>query len=130
MHPQQHFHSPSAPLHLPLNCCCCFVGEWLHWATSGLETDEYDPRRQHPRFRGHRHDQSILSLLAKKHRVKTFPLPTKSHDVRDVWSWEAGACRKEFDAHGWPLPVNRPTSYFGYIMHYKEMGHQHAAMRQ
>ena len=70
-----------------------FVGEWLHWATSGLETDEYDPRRQHPRFRGHRHDQSILSLLAKKHRVKTFPLPTKSHDVRDVWSWEAGACR-------------------------------------
>ena len=27
---------------------------------------------------------------------------------------------EEFDAHGWPLPVNRPTSYFGYIMHYKE----------
>ena len=106
-----------------------FVGEWLHWATSGLETDEYDPRRQHPRFRGHRHDQSILSLLAKKHRVKTFPLPTKSHDVRDVWSWEAGACRKEFDAHGWPLPVNRPTSYFGYIMHYKEMGHQQDSLR-
>ena len=42
-----------------------FVGEWLHWAASRARDRRVRPRRQHPRFRGHRHDQSILSLLAR-----------------------------------------------------------------
>ena len=104
-----------------------FVTEWLEWVTaSNYVTDEHDPARQHPGFQYHRHDQSILSLLLKKHLVKTFPLPAKEHDVRDIWGWDAGYCRSGFE---WPLPEYRPNWYFGYILHYKEMGHQRESMR-
>lgn len=96
-----------------------FVAEWLKWTTAGeLATDAHDPKRQHAGFVAHRHDQSILSLLLKRHRVKTFPMPAKEHDVRDIWAWDAGYCHRRFN---WPLPVYRPTYYFGYIMHYKEV---------
>ena len=65
-----------------------FLREWLSWATSGEHiTDAWDPARQYPGFQQHRHDQSILSLLAKRHRLKTFPLPTAAHDTRDIWAW-------------------------------------------
>ena len=65
-----------------------FLREWLSWATSGEHiTDAWDPARQYSAFREHRHDQSILSLLAKRHRLKTFPLPTAAHDRRDIWAW-------------------------------------------
>ena len=65
-----------------------FLREWLSWATSGEHiTDAWDPARQYSAFREHRHDQSILSLLAKRHRLKTFPLPTAAHDTRDIWAW-------------------------------------------
>ena len=65
-----------------------FLREWLSWATSGEHiTDAWDPARQHSGFQQHRHDQSILSLLAKRHRLKTFPLPTAAHDRRDIWAW-------------------------------------------
>ena len=64
-----------------------FLREWLSWATSGEHiTDAWDPARQYSAFREHRHDQSILSLLAKRHRLKTFPLPTAAHDRRDIWA--------------------------------------------
>ena len=52
-------------------------------------------------FVEHRHDQSLLSLLAKKRGLKSYPLPTTTHDVRDVWAWEAGYCKPGFE---WPLP--------------------------
>ena len=65
-----------------------FLREWLSWATSGEHiTDAWDPARQYSGFQQHRHDQSILSLLAKRHRLKTFPLPTAAHDRRDIWAW-------------------------------------------
>ena len=54
-------------------------------------------------------------------------MPTKVHDVRDVWAWEAGYCEANFR---WPLPSYRVPGVYGYFTHYKEMGHQHAAMRQ
>ena len=47
-------------------------------------------------FVEHRHDQSLLSLLAKKRGLKSYPLPTTTHDVRDVWAWEAGYCQPGF----------------------------------
>ena len=103
-----------------------FVREWLRWTLEGeWTTDALDPKRQHRHFKAHRHDQSILSLLAKKRNLKTFPFPTKSHDVRDVWTWDAGYCEPGFV---WPLPNHRPWNYFGYITHYLEMGHQYKAM--
>lgn len=105
-----------------------FVEEWLSWSLhSSLISDALDASRQHPAFRAHRHDQSLLSLLAKRRGIKSFPLPTKLHDVRDVWAWEAGFCA---DSFRWPLPSYRTPGIYGYITHYKEMGHQHAAMRQ
>ena len=69
--------------------------------------------RQHAGFQQHRHDQSILSLLAKRHRLKTFPLPTAAHDRRDIWAWEAGYCEIT-----WPLPSYRPA-FDPYVTHYK-----------
>lgn len=95
-----------------------------------LATDAFS-EPQHDAFMAHRHDQSILSILAKQHGVKTFPLPTAAHDVRDVWSWEAGYCNSSFE---WPLPNFRPrisTKAYPrgvYITHYKEMGHQRDSM--
>ena len=105
-----------------------FVSEWLRWSLSGdLITDTLDRHRQHASFVQHRHDQSLLSILAKQHGIKSFPMPTKVHDVRDVWAWEAGYCEANFR---WPLPSYRVPGVYGYFTHYKEMGHQHAAMRQ
>lgn len=104
-----------------------FVREWLKWTLEGeWVTDTLDPSRQDPNFREHRHDQSILSLLAKRRGIKTFPFPTRSHDVRDVWSWDAGYCN---DGFTWPLPNHRPWNYFGYIRHYLEMGHQYKTLQ-
>lgn len=41
-------------------------------------------------FIGHRHCQSILSLLFKKYNVKTFPLPLKNMDKNDIIAVSAG----------------------------------------
>jgi hypothetical protein len=104
-----------------------FVREWLAWTTRGnFSTDGFDAQRQDAGFVEHRHDQSILSLLAKRHRIKSFPMPNKEHDVRDVWAWDAGYCDPAF---AWPLPEYRPNWHYGYIMHYKELGHQRESMR-
>ena len=98
-----------------------FVREWLRWTLEGTwATDAHDPSRQHREFIAHRHDQSILSLLAKKRGIKTYPFPTRAHDVRDVWSWDAGYCEAGFN---WPLPNHRPWNYYGYITHYLEISH-------
>ena len=84
-----------------------FLQEWLDLVLQGdLATDALASGvRQDPSFVEHRHDQSVLSLLAKKRQIKSFPLPTQMHDVRDVWAWEAGYCHPSFD---WPLPSFRP----------------------
>ena len=67
-----------------------------------LATDRLEPGvAQDASFVEHRHDQSLLSLLAKKRGLKSYPLPTTTHDVRDVWAWEAGYCQPGFQ---WPLP--------------------------
>jgi hypothetical protein len=104
-----------------------FVREWLAWVTAegGLVTDTLDVSRQHRGFVEHRHDQSVLSLLAKRYGLKSFPMPTRAHDVRDIWAWEAGYCHKGFT---WPLPSQRHWTYMGYITHYLEMGHQYKSM--
>ena len=112
-----------------------FLEQWLQLVLQdGLATDALSPHvRQHPRFIAHRHDQSILSLLAKQQRVKTYPLPTVDHDIRDVWSWDAGYCKSSFT---WPLSSYRPRPniitkaypHGVYISHYKEMGHQRDTM--
>uniref|UniRef100_A0A7S4B5A7 Nucleotide-diphospho-sugar transferase domain-containing protein n=1 Tax=Chrysotila carterae TaxID=13221 RepID=A0A7S4B5A7_CHRCT len=104
-----------------------FVREWLEWTTTGeWATDAYARAAQHAGFVEHRHDQSILSLLTKKHLVKSFPFPTTSHDVRDIWAWDAGYCNAGFS---WPMPQYRPSYYRGYILHYKQMGHQYDSIR-
>mmetsp|Transcript_25139 Transcript_25139/g.72334 ORF Transcript_25139/g.72334 Transcript_25139/m.72334 type:complete len:370 (+) Transcript_25139:635-1744(+) len=86
---------------------------------------------QDPAFREHRHDQSIVSLLAKRHGLKTFPMPTASHDPRSLWSWDAGYCEA-----AWPLETSRggerylPRVYSpkgkmtspGVVLHYAQMG--------
>ena len=108
-----------------------FLEQWLELTLrSELATDALKFNvKQDPHFVAHRHDQSLLSLLIKRHSLKTFPLPTAGHDVRDVWSWDAGYCESSFT---WPLPNYRPmvrTKAYPrgvYITHYKEMGHQRA----
>ena len=75
-----------------------------------LATDQLEPGvAQDASFVEHRHDQSLLSLLAKKRGLKSYPLPTTTHDVRDVWAWEAGYCKPGFE---WPLPPPTLTLTF------------------
>ena len=74
--------------------------------------------------------------MAKRHMVKTFPLPTAQHDTRDVWAWDAGYCNAT-----WPLETERgaamymPGNYLsnglfpGYCTHYAQMGSAEASMR-
>ena len=101
-----------------------FLQQWLHWSTTAEHiTDAWDPARQYAGFQQHRHDQSILSLLAKRHGLKTFPLPTAAHDTRDIWAWDAGYCDVT-----WPLPTYRPATD-PYVTHYKEMGGLQDSMR-
>ncbi|WED67334.1 hypothetical protein PXH66_10785 [Synoicihabitans lomoniglobus] len=57
-----------------------FIAEWIAWADSHeLITDA--PNRfgepNLPDFLAHRHDQSILSLLAEKHRIPRSPDPSQ-----------------------------------------------------
>ena len=86
-----------------------FVREWLRWSNSDLVTDAARSAIQHRTFVQHRHDQSILSLLSKRHMIKSFPFPTRAHDIRDVWAWDAGYCAKRgFD---WPLPTFRSNLF-------------------
>lgn len=100
-----------------------FVREWLRWSYTDLVTDTADTP-QLAVFVRHRHDQSILSLLSKRHGIKSFPFPTKGHDVRDIWAWDAGYCERGFR---WPLPSFQSSQAFryGFVTHFKEMGHQH-----
>ena len=53
-------------------------------------------------------------------------MPNKEHDVRDIWAWDAGYCERAFE---WPLPEYRPNWHYGYVLHYKELGHQRESMR-
>lgn len=48
-----------------------------------------------------------FSRLAKRHNVKTFPVPTASHDPGDVWGWHAGYCRAK-------MPMPRATVHYHY----------------
>ena len=82
-----------------------FVREWLQWVTAEqLVTDTLEGGvKQDVAFQAHRHDQSILSLLAKRRRFKSYPLPTQSHDVRDIWTRDAGYCES-----GRSRPSGRP----------------------
>lgn len=109
-----------------------FLQEWLDWTLQdGLATDTLTAP-QDAAFRQHRHDQAILSLVAKRRHLKSYPFPTAQHDVRDVWAWEAGYCQPGFD---WPLPNYRPYVFSPawprgvYISHYKEMGRMKESVR-
>jgi hypothetical protein len=58
------------------------VAEWAAWAAQGeLITDSLDRNNQHALFKGHRHDQSLLSLVLKKHGIQ--PLPQE--DCYERW---------------------------------------------
>jgi hypothetical protein len=51
-----------------------FVTEWLHHASQEqLITDAPSLSANHPSFVGHRHDQSLFSVLSKKHKLYTVP---------------------------------------------------------
>ena len=104
-----------------------FVEEWLRHTASDLVTENMQMAIQHSTVVQHRHDQSILSILSKRHLLKSYPFPTRAHDVRDVWAWDAGYCSPEgFD---WPLPFFRSHLFFGFVTHYKEFGHQRDSAR-
>jgi hypothetical protein len=58
-----------------------FVSEWLAYAQdSRAITDDANTlgASNHKDFQDHRHDQSILSLLAKKWNLTTYPDPSQS----------------------------------------------------
>ena len=58
-----------------------FLSDWLELTTRGeLATDSLGSA-QDAHFIAHRHDQSLLSLLAKQRGIKSYPLPTAGHDV-------------------------------------------------
>ena len=61
-----------------------FLQEWLGLTLRGeLATDALAPGVvQDPTFVEHRHDQSLLSLLAKRRGIKSFPLPTQASMLR------------------------------------------------
>ena len=109
-----------------------FLEEWLALTLRGELATDHLEQNQDPKFIAHRHDQALLSLLIKKRRLKSFPMPTRTHDIRDVWAWEAGYCQPGFE---WPLPGFRPsvrTPAFPrgmYITHYKELGHMSDSTR-
>jgi hypothetical protein len=57
-----------------------FAAEWLHWAKDARALSD-SPNTlglpNHEGFIDHRHDQSLFSLLAKKHRVPAFRDPSQ-----------------------------------------------------
>lgn len=55
-----------------------FLKEWLAWNSNyQVVSDEPSVTPNAPDFKAHRHDQSIISLLAIKHGVKTFTDPSQ-----------------------------------------------------
>lgn len=59
-----------------------FVEEYLKYSVDNeIITDEKSKHgKDLPEFRDHRHDQSIVSLLAIKYNIKTFPEPSEAGD--------------------------------------------------
>ena len=89
-----------------------FLSEWSSWAPL-FENDPTSEKghplnRETPDFIVHRHDQSCLSLLAKRHRIKTYPVPISSHDPADMWLWDAGLCQVNA-----PLDTSYYAPYYG-----------------
>ena len=57
-----------------------FVSQWLTYAQDSraiTDDDNVLGSSNYPDFRGHRHDQSILSLLAKKWGLTVYPDPSQ-----------------------------------------------------
>lgn len=57
-----------------------FVSEWLTYSQDSRAITDDSNRLgldNHAGFIEHRHDQSILSLLAKKWKIKTYPDPSQ-----------------------------------------------------
>ena len=56
-----------------------FADEYLMYASVANLSNDHLNRSAQPRgFSGHRHDQSIFSLLIKRYRLKTFPCVTQA----------------------------------------------------
>ena len=85
------------------------VRDWQELARTSMFDDPLPGDRQHKNFRAHRHDQAVLSILAKQRGVKTFPLPVAGHEAADVWAWEAGYC----NLHAWPFAPGRYSVHYG-----------------
>lgn len=66
--------------------------EWLHYSTNPEHMTLVKSRApNHQDFYLHKEDQSILSLLMKKHNVKSYPLPYVNYPVHyDMLAVEAG----------------------------------------
>ena len=53
--------------------------------------------KEHRAFVTHKEDQAILSLLLKRHYVKTYPVPQPQARIYDVTATEAGYCDPELE---------------------------------
>ncbi len=64
-----------------------FIKEWLEYGTNPmLITDEPSPSGNYDSFIEHRHDQSILSILAQKHKLEFFRCPSQHGNYRkSLW---------------------------------------------
>jgi len=69
------------------NSSMSFMQEWIHWATRPEEyiTDKKSQQPNHPGFKNNRHDQSILSLLYKKHGYAPNPYSSSEWLVHNRW---------------------------------------------
>ncbi len=57
-----------------------FAATWLHYCCNPellMDPTDADKALNHPGFKAHRHDQSIFSLLAKKHGLPAFRDPSQ-----------------------------------------------------
>jgi len=62
----------SHQIYVKNNLAMDFVSEYLHYCTMPQVVSDAVVMPNHPDFKDHRHDQSIVSLLHKKYKIKEF----------------------------------------------------------
>ncbi len=72
-----------------------FVAEWLRYCTiPGVLADDPDGSAEPPGFRSHRHDQSVLSVLAHRHAI-----PFHQDPSQFGWRFPGEPFGQVFDLH-------------------------------
>ncbi len=82
-----------------------FIQEWLEWAQDfRIITDQENcmQRENYPGFRENRHDQTVLSLLSKKHQLTAFRDPSCAVSDNDRDVLERSRYPQIFDLHRMP----------------------------